>query len=162
MASLGSVWSIGVSNLPPSSTPLPPSLTPKQGKRCRWVLRAVLIDASDNINKGIKSQTNISGITMRTSPTSGNYERQSKSKRVWVWTESKQVMTAAVERGWNTFIFASSNRALASDWSSCAAIALIYPLFLEDGEILDCENRKVATFFRDCFTSTITRAPFSG
>ncbi|XP_043704679.1 3-dehydroquinate synthase homolog isoform X2 [Telopea speciosissima] len=136
MASLCSVWSIGVSNLPPS-------LTPKPVKRCRWVLSAVLINANDNSNKGIQSQTNISGITMRTSPTSGNYEQQSKSKRVWVWTESKQVMTTAVERGWNTFIFSSSNRALASDWSS---IALIYPLFLEDGEILDCENRKVATF----------------
>lgn len=38
-------------------------------------------------------------------------------KLVWIWTENKQVMTAAVERGWNTFIFSSHCRALASEWS---------------------------------------------
>lgn len=42
----------------------------------------------------------------------------SKSKRVWIWTENKQVMTAAVERGWNTFVFLSENQQLAKDWSS--------------------------------------------
>ncbi|KAJ4973217.1 hypothetical protein NE237_006391 [Protea cynaroides] len=113
------------------------------GERCRWVLSSVLMNADDNNNRGIRSQNNISGITIPTTRTSGNNEQQWKSKRVWVWTESKQVMTAAVERGWNTFLFTSSNRSLASDWSS---IALIDPLFLEDREILDCENRRVATF----------------
>lgn len=40
-----------------------------------------------------------------------------KKKQVWIWTENKLVMTAAVERGWNTFIFTSLHRHLATDWS---------------------------------------------
>ncbi|KAI8541627.1 hypothetical protein RHMOL_Rhmol08G0076600 [Rhododendron molle] len=64
-------------------------------------------------------------------------------KRVWIWTENKQVMTAAVERGWNTFVFSSQCRALASEWSS---MAMIYPLFIEKGELLNSDHRRVATF----------------
>ncbi|KAJ7974432.1 3-dehydroquinate synthase [Quillaja saponaria] len=67
-----------------------------------------------------------------------------KSKRVWIWTENKQAMTAAVERGWNTFIFSSQHRQLANDWSS---IAKISPLFIEEGVILDDQNKRVATVF---------------
>lgn len=63
-------------------------------------------------------------------------------KLVWIWTENKQVMTAAVERGWNTFIFSSHCRALASEWSS---MALISPLFIEKRELLDSDHRRVAT-----------------
>lgn len=40
-----------------------------------------------------------------------------KSKKVWIWTKNKQVMTAAVERGWNTFLFPSHHSQLAHDWS---------------------------------------------
>lgn len=75
------------------------------------------------------------------SSSGGSYE---KSKRVWIWTESKQVMTAAVERGWNTFIFLSNHRQLAIDWSS---FSFINPLFIEEGEVLDGENKRVATIF---------------
>ncbi|KAH8483713.1 hypothetical protein H0E87_028215 [Populus deltoides] len=75
------------------------------------------------------------------SSSGGSYE---KSKRVWIWTESKQVMTAAVERGWNTFIFLSNHRQLAIDWSS---FSFINPLFIEEGEVLDGENERVATIF---------------
>ncbi|KAL6143435.1 hypothetical protein ACLB2K_054130 [Fragaria x ananassa] len=53
---------------------------------------------------------------------------RSSKKTVWVWTESKQVMTAAVQRGWNTFVFQSQK--LADDWSS---IALIDPLLMKEG-----------------------------
>ncbi|KAE9466581.1 hypothetical protein C3L33_01534, partial [Rhododendron williamsianum] len=98
-------------------------------------------------------------------------------KRVWIWTENKQVMTAAVERGWNTFVFSSQCRSLASEWScklssTCLsffirlvlrifateivhaqwcfsvdiAMAMIYPLFIEKGELLDSDRRRVATF----------------
>lgn len=70
----------------------------------------------------------------------------SKSKKtVWIWTENKQVMTAAVERGWNTFIFPSYLQDLALEWSS---IALIYPLFIEEGRLIDHdhENQRVAAF----------------
>jgi len=36
-------------------------------------------------------------------------------KTVWVWTENRQVMKAAVERGWSTFLFGSKD--LGEDWS---------------------------------------------
>ncbi|GFY84930.1 hypothetical protein Acr_03g0017040 [Actinidia rufa] len=67
-----------------------------------------------------------------------------EKKVVWIWTENKQVMTAAVERGWNTLVFSSHCRDLAHEWSS---MALIYPLFIEEGELFDSERRRVATFF---------------
>lgn len=67
-----------------------------------------------------------------------------KSKKVWIWTKNKQVMTAAVERGWNTFIFPSNLPHLANDWSS---IAVICPLFASEKDILDAQNKKVATIF---------------
>ncbi|KAH9740024.1 3-dehydroquinate synthase [Citrus sinensis] len=66
----------------------------------------------------------------------------SKSKRVWIWTESKQVMTAAVERGWNTFVFLSENQQLAIDWST---IALLDPLFIKEGEVFDSGDRRVGS-----------------
>ncbi|MQL89654.1 hypothetical protein Taro_022231 [Colocasia esculenta] len=40
-----------------------------------------------------------------------------REKMVWVWTESTQVMTAAVERSWNSFVFPGSSRDLAQEWS---------------------------------------------
>uniref|UniRef100_M1AJ13 3-dehydroquinate synthase n=1 Tax=Solanum tuberosum TaxID=4113 RepID=M1AJ13_SOLTU len=67
----------------------------------------------------------------------------SKKKTVWIWTENKQVMTAAVERGWNTFIFPSNRQDLALEWSS---IAVIYPLFVEEGRQIDHEHKSVAAF----------------
>ncbi|XP_070041729.1 uncharacterized protein [Nicotiana tomentosiformis] len=68
----------------------------------------------------------------------------SKSKKiVWIWTENQQVMTAAVERGWNTFIFPSNRQDLALDWSS---IAMISPLFVEEGGLFDHEHQRVAAF----------------
>ncbi|XP_055827475.1 uncharacterized protein LOC129895740 [Solanum dulcamara] len=68
---------------------------------------------------------------------------KSKKKTVWIWTENKQVMTAAVERGWSTFIFPSDRQDLALEWSS---IALIYPLFIEEGRLIDHEHQRVAAF----------------
>ncbi|XP_022844876.1 uncharacterized protein LOC111367963 isoform X4 [Olea europaea var. sylvestris] len=73
-----------------------------------------------------------------------NSSSKSLRKKVWIWTENKQVMTAAVERGWNTFIFSNYCRDLAVEWSS---IALIHPLFIEEGNLIDGEQRKVANFF---------------
>ncbi|XP_073287555.1 uncharacterized protein [Primulina huaijiensis] len=65
----------------------------------------------------------------------------SGKKQVWIWTEKKEAMTAAVERGWNTFIFHSHRRELAAEWS------LICPLFVEDGILFDGERKKVANYF---------------
>lgn len=46
------------------------------------------------------------------------------SKGVWVWSENRQVLTAAVERGWTTFLFSPHNRELAHQWSCKLAFAL--------------------------------------
>ncbi|XP_068645830.1 uncharacterized protein [Aristolochia californica] len=70
-------------------------------------------------------------------------ENKQNHKQVWLWTKSKQVMTASVERGWNTFIFSEKDRELSKDWSS---IALINPLFIGDGELLDSDGKRVASF----------------
>ncbi|XP_042004714.1 3-dehydroquinate synthase homolog isoform X1 [Salvia splendens] len=69
---------------------------------------------------------------------------KSEKKQVWIWTQKKEVMTAAVERGWHTFIFQSDCRELASQWSS---LALLFPLFVEEGGLFDGEHVKVATLF---------------
>ncbi|KAJ9683641.1 hypothetical protein PVL29_019282 [Vitis rotundifolia] len=47
-------------------------------------------------------------------------------------------------RGWNNFIFPPDRRELATEWSS---IALIHPLFIEEGKLFDSEGRGVATFY---------------
>ncbi|XP_006649470.1 3-dehydroquinate synthase homolog isoform X2 [Oryza brachyantha] len=60
-------------------------------------------------------------------------------KTIWVWTTNRQVMTAAVERGWSTFLFGSKD--LGKDWSSTARIN---PLFIDGLEIFDEEKQKVA------------------
>ncbi|PIN01194.1 3-dehydroquinate synthase II [Handroanthus impetiginosus] len=69
---------------------------------------------------------------------------KSQKKQVWIWTEKKEVMTAAVERGWSTFIFQPHHRELATEWSS---IALLSPLFIEEEGLFDGGHMKVATFF---------------
>lgn len=61
-----------------------------------------------------QNSSSATAIGSSTTSSSGTY---GESKRVWVWTESKQVMTAAVERGWNTFVFPSQSRELADEWS---------------------------------------------
>ncbi|KAL6552998.1 hypothetical protein OROGR_006840 [Orobanche gracilis] len=68
----------------------------------------------------------------------------SRKKKVWIWTEKKEVMTAAVESGWNTFIFRSHRREVSAEWSS---IALLFPLFIEEGGLFDGEHIKAASFF---------------
>ncbi|RXH84437.1 hypothetical protein DVH24_027336 [Malus domestica] len=40
-----------------------------------------------------------------------------ESKRVRVWTESKQGMVATVERGWKTLVLGSKSHELADEWS---------------------------------------------
>lgn len=52
-------------------------------------------------------------------------------------------MTAAVERGWNTFLFSSHQ--LAIDWSS---IAMFEPLLVKENQVVDRDDRKVATFVK--------------
>ncbi|KAG0560141.1 hypothetical protein KC19_10G157000 [Ceratodon purpureus] len=65
----------------------------------------------------------------------------SKPKIVWVWTKSKDVMMAAVEGGWSTFVFTPETMDLAHEWTS---LAKINPLYLEGGQFLNAENKQVA------------------
>ncbi|WVZ14915.1 hypothetical protein V8G54_012481 [Vigna mungo] len=104
-------------------------------------------------------------------------ETGKRSKRVWIWTTNKQVMTAAVERGWNTFVFPPHHRQLAQEWSYdvgflnrtglfCSVkdkifrdivfYELVLMLVKEEscvklsavnGEVLDEQNKRVATIF---------------
>lgn len=64
-------------------------------------------------------------------------------KLVWVWTKTKEVMMAAVERGWDTFLFQSDAKVLADDWKS---IAFFHPLFVEESEVVDKEHKNVAFY----------------
>uniref|UniRef100_A0A1D1YZ45 3-dehydroquinate synthase n=3 Tax=Anthurium amnicola TaxID=1678845 RepID=A0A1D1YZ45_9ARAE len=67
-----------------------------------------------------------------------------RPKLVWVWTESQQVLTAAVESGWSTFVFPGDSRELANEWSS---IALIHALIIEGSNLFDGENKRTASFY---------------
>ncbi|KAG6543502.1 hypothetical protein Mapa_015172 [Marchantia paleacea] len=62
-------------------------------------------------------------------------------KKVWVWTQNKEVMTASVERGWNTFVFTPETENLADSWQS---LSKIRTLFLRDEVIKDSEGNAVA------------------
>lgn len=66
-----------------------------------------------------------------------------QSKRVWIWTESKQVMLTAVERGWDTFIFPSRRRELAHEWSC--------KLFLLFSLMFHCQTIKLVLVKGDIF-----------
>ncbi|KAF8087762.1 hypothetical protein N665_0568s0023 [Sinapis alba] len=67
-----------------------------------------------------------------------------RSKKVWIWTECKEVMTTAVERGWNTFVFSSDNLKLSDDWSS---VALVDALFIDEKQVTDGTGKAVAAVF---------------
>ncbi|KHG24985.1 3-dehydroquinate synthase [Gossypium arboreum] len=114
----------------------------------------------------INSSLRMCSIAASDSPLSTSMYELS-SKKVWIWTENSQVMTAAVERGWDTFIFSSQNQGLANEWSSKVKdlkiwfvsyyvtwttdrneIALIDPLFIKEGEIFDNAGERVATIFQ--------------
>ncbi|KAK9116833.1 hypothetical protein Sjap_015780 [Stephania japonica] len=109
-------------------------LSPNRRRGNRWIYTTNLVHI-----KGSRSQSNLC-LPMTSAQTTEKYQQL---KPVWIWTNNKKVMTSAIERGWNTFIFTSENRELAHEWSS---IALIHPLFLEDEVLCDTENRMVATF----------------
>ncbi|CAN8255452.1 unnamed protein product [Cochlearia groenlandica] len=67
-----------------------------------------------------------------------------RAKKVWIWTECKEVMTAAVERGWNTFIFSSDNRKLSEEWSS---VSLMDALYIDEIQVTDGAGNVFAPFF---------------
>ncbi|KAK9067233.1 hypothetical protein SSX86_014559 [Deinandra increscens subsp. villosa] len=94
------------------------------------------------INCSVKQNSQIRTSTIAKMSTE-NTKTNKKKKEVWIWTENKQVLTAAVERGWNTFIFSSLHRQIATDWSS---ITLICPLFIEEARVFNEEAKLVATF----------------
>ncbi|CAN7025824.1 unnamed protein product [Brassica rapa subsp. trilocularis] len=67
-----------------------------------------------------------------------------RTKKVWIWTECKEVMTTAVERGWNTFVFPSDSLQLSKDWSS---VALVDTLFIDEKQVTDGTGKVVAAVF---------------
>ncbi|KAL8251265.1 hypothetical protein R6Q59_034958 [Mikania micrantha] len=120
--------------LPSPSPYLPQSAIKGKTTTHRWINCA----AKTNYRKpNLQSRTGT--IVMM----SAENTKKKKKKEVWIWTENKQVMTAAVERGWDTFIFSSLHRQIAADWSS---ITLMYPLFIEDNRVFDDGRKLVATF----------------
>lgn len=92
---------------------------------------------------GVSAGSGWSGGSIRSAGTVRPAMRQAVtiSKTVWVWTTSKDVMTASVEGGWSTFIFTNETMDLANEWTS---LAKINPLYLEDCQFLNSENKQVA------------------
>ncbi|XP_062106680.1 uncharacterized protein LOC133818015 isoform X1 [Humulus lupulus] len=126
-------------------TKLPTFFTPRKDKWniCRLIsppTRSLLTSCS--VKPPLFGDDSGAVMGYPTTSYSGPYEQ---SKRVWLWTENKEVMTAAVERGWNTFLFSSLSRELADEWSS---IAVISPLYIEDEGVFDKENRRVGSVFK--------------
>ncbi|KAL2650058.1 hypothetical protein R1flu_018186 [Riccia fluitans] len=62
-------------------------------------------------------------------------------KKVWVRTQNKEVMTASVERGWNTFVFTPETESLVTSWQ---ALSRIRPVILRDEVFTDLEGNAVA------------------
>ena len=121
------VYSPSLAGIPTSQLPFFP---PKPGSflfpcfpipsnGCRlisWDVNSVTV-SSNNSDKRAQLQFS-SRVTMCSSKTSSIPSAgYLQPKVVWIWMESKQVMTAAVERGWNTFIFPPDRRELANEWS---------------------------------------------
>ncbi|MED6205601.1 hypothetical protein PIB30_019162 [Stylosanthes scabra] len=88
----------------------------------------------------IPSATSTSIVASSTSMNNSN----SKSKTVWIWTTTPLVVTSALERGWNTFIFSTQNQNLPLH---CSSIGVICPLFVGEGEIVDEQGKRVASVF---------------
>ncbi|GMH05134.1 hypothetical protein Nepgr_006974 [Nepenthes gracilis] len=125
------------------SKQVPQLLSPRSGKwdNCRLTVHSW---KSLYVGGSICKQYNIRITKCAKLDSNSMAATNGESKTVWIWTENKQVMTAAVERGWNTFIFPSHCGELAKDWAS---IAFINPLFVKEKELIDIENKRVATFF---------------
>ncbi|GAV67936.1 DHQS domain-containing protein [Cephalotus follicularis] len=125
-----------------STTPLRHSQT----RLASWQNYAEIAKQNDN-HKRVATHLSMdhkSTVTMGSSVAPISLGTFEQSKRVWIWTESKQVMTAAVERGWITFMFSPQQGPLAAEWSLSA---LIDPVFVEEGEVFNSENKRVATIF---------------
>ncbi|KAL6324978.1 hypothetical protein AAG906_019886 [Vitis piasezkii] len=108
---------------------------PVKSKSCRLISWEVHSITNSSNNSGKRAQLQFSSrVTMcsshSSSVTSAGYRQH---KAVWIRRE-----------GWNTFIFPPDRRELATEWSS---IALIHPLFIEEGKLFDSEGRGVATFY---------------
>ena len=66
-----------------------------------------------NVGSALPTASGWSGGSGRSPPR----QAASKSKTVWVWTKSKDVMMASVEGGWSIFIFTPETMDLAHEWT---------------------------------------------
>lgn len=89
-------------------------------KSCRklsWYVNSSITDSCNKSGKRARLRLSYRVTMCCSNPSSIPSAGNPQPKVVWILTESKQVMTAAVERGWNTFIFPSDRRELANEWS---------------------------------------------
>jgi hypothetical protein len=56
-------------------------------------------------------------------------------KIVWVQTSNKQVLTAAIESGFDTFLFASDHATLQQEWAQLARFSALF--YAADGSLRD-------------------------
>lgn len=77
-----------------------------------------------------------------------------EKKVVWLWTKNKQVMTAAVEAGWDTFLFNGDDfqeQELANDWTSMSRIK---PFYIGGNVIEDKASGSVVATYRQIQSSS--------
>lgn len=86
-----------------------------------FVIAGLVVRPSFNKSSSLSRTASLSSSLSRTSSDCvGNARaglRQATAKTVWVWTKSKDVMTASVEGGWSTFIFTPETKDLANEWT---------------------------------------------
>jgi len=113
------------------------------------VLAGIVVRSSRNSTSSRTSSSNLGAPLSRTSSSNGSVQshgsarstgsgwstgsglfapRQATSaaKTVWVWTKSKDVMTASVEGGWSTFIFTPETMYLAYEWTCRCFLPLLF------------------------------------
>jgi hypothetical protein len=86
------------------------------------VIAGLVVRASFNKSSSFSRATSVCSPLSRTASDRGGSARAglrqtTSAKTVWVWTKSKDVMTASVEGGWSTFIFTPETKDLADEWT---------------------------------------------
>lgn len=87
-------------------------------------LRPLILRDFGEAYAGECKSSNVSRLQCSYASSSSSMSPTEASKGVWIWSECQQVMTAAVERGWSTFIFSPHNTELANEWSCKLCVSL--------------------------------------
>ena len=84
-------------------------------------------------------------------------------KSVWMWTKSKDVMTASIERGWDTFIFTPETQHLCEEWK-CKLIYQLHPspfILLESKVVLAAKTCVIVVLEAQFFSKDWNVMPMS-